>query len=65
MSDLPGIKEAALKALAEKDFAEFACLLALLGEHPIIACDNTLSGAVAALNAQFVVLWDEVERHTE
>jgi hypothetical protein len=53
--------QANLKDLVSKTFPEFACLMDLLSEHPCVEGNTTLQGAVAALQAQFVGIWEAVE----
>ncbi len=50
-----------MKSLVETDFPEFACLLGLLAEHRTIEQDETLAGAVSALQSAFARVWDMAE----
>lgn len=49
------------EALAQvnTECANFACLLDLLGDHPVI--DEHLSGPVAAIRTQFMTLWENLD----
>lgn len=50
-----------LDKLTGHDFPDVAVLLALLAEHPILAGDNTLAGAISAIQRKFDRLWDDCE----
>ena len=50
-----------LEKLTGEDFPALACLLDLLAEHPAVVGDNTLGGAVGAINGLFTRLWEAVE----
>lgn len=50
-----------LEKLTGEDFPALACLLDLLAEHPVVVGDNTLAGAVGAIQGLFMRLWDDCE----
>lgn len=50
-----------IEELTSHDFADLAALLDLLAEHPKLADDEVLAGAVSAIQRQFVRLWDDCE----
>lgn len=50
-----------LDELTGNDFPVVACLLDLLAEHPVVVGDNTLAGAVGAIQGLFMRLWDDCE----
>jgi hypothetical protein len=53
--------QANLRNMVSKTLAEHACLLGLLSEHPSIEENQTLMGAVSAIQSGFVRIWDEAE----
>lgn len=50
-----------LAELTGHDFPDVAALLDLLAEHPKLAGDPVLSGAVSAIHCKLVRLWDDCE----
>ncbi len=47
--------------LNETAFPEIACLLDLLSEHPSVAADGTLYGAVAVIKRRLCAAWEASE----
>lgn len=50
-----------LAELTGHAFPDVAALLDLLAEHPRLAGDDALAGAVSAIQHTFVRLWDDCE----
>jgi hypothetical protein len=51
--------------LADKDLPTIASLFDLLNEHPKIANDAGLLGAVSAIQSVFIRAWDDIESMCE
>ncbi|EGV18778.1 hypothetical protein [Thiocapsa marina] len=55
----------ATEDLNEVVFPEIACLLDLLSEHPAVAADGTLYGAVAVIKRMLCAAWEASEHLSE
>lgn len=51
--------------LNETAFPEIACLLDLLAEHPKVAAEGTLYGAVETIKRRVIAAWEASESLTE